>query len=472
MVTDRSALHSSSAGTQAPAAQVAPEQKEKAKAFLAANPDLRFVDVFLTDLNGVLRGKRLPAAQSLKIFDGAFRMPRSLIGVDIWGEDVFENGLIMEAGDADGLCLPLEFGLLPCPWSHQKTAQISVMMSEADGRPFPADPRQLLIKVQDVLKEKGLTPVAALEVEFYLFPQPDEGEAAERAPDMLSQFGSLCDLTALEEQSAFIDDLYAVCDLQGIKPGGVLKESGPGQFELNLHHHACAVKAADQVILLRRAIKGVAAKHGMIASFMAKPFGDRPGSGMHAHISLTNQAGSNVFAEPDNPGTDDALLNAIAGLLNAAPESLIFFAPHFNSIRRYQTSFHAPMRTSWGVDNRFAAIRVPNDPGQNRRLEHRIAGADANPYLVLAAILAGILSGMEEKMAPQAALIGSDYQESDKRMNADWRHTLPDFESGTLLSPLFGPVFTKAFAACKRQEMATIASHVTGIEYASYLKVF
>ncbi len=462
-------VDASSAGTKS---LVPAELRAGAQTFLRDHPELRFVDVFLTDLNGVQRGKRLPAPQALKVFDGGFRMPRSLVGVDIWGEDVFENGLILESGDSDGLCLPHDTGLLPCPWAQTATAQLSVMMAEADGSPFDADPRQLLMTVQDKLRVKNASPVVALEVEFYLFPKPPAGQSTEIAPSLMSEFGSLCDLTALDEQSAFIDDLYATCEQQGIQPGGVLKESGPGQFELNLLHQPCAVKAADQVMLLRRAIKGIASKHGLIASFMAKPFGDRPGSGMHAHLSLIDRNGQNVFAEPSAPGDPDQLIRAIAGLLKAAPESMIFFAPHFNSAKRYQTSFHAPVRSSWGKDNRLAAIRVPNDAGQNRRLEHRIAGADANPYLVLAAILAGVMSGLDNQLTPQAPLIGSDYQPEDRRMDADWQRTLQGFEGGTVLSPLFGPRFTKVFSACKRQEIATITSHITGFEYSTYLRAF
>lgn len=450
----------------------APELEERAGAFLSSHSDLRFVDVLLTDINGVQRAKRLPARQVLKVFTGGFRMPRSLIGVDVWGEDVFDNGLIMESGDSDGICVPIESGLLLCPWSPLRLAQLSVMMVEADGEPFAADPRQLLIATQSALKAEGKHPVAALEVEFYLFPKNDESQAADQPPAMFSPFGSLCAASSLDEQSAFIDDLYSACDVQGIDLGGVLKESGPGQFELNLQHQDCAVKAADQVILLRRAIKGTAAKHDMIASFMAKPFGDQPGNGMHAHLSLCDDDGHNVFAEPSSVQATDQLMCAIAGLLKAAPESLIFFAPHLNSYRRFQSSFHAPIRTSWGVDNRFASIRVPNDQGQNRRLEHRIAGADANPYLVLSAILTGLKLGLDEQILPQPPLVGSDYKTADKRIDADWANALNSFETGSLLSSNFGAVFSKAFSACKRQEIATMARHVTGIEYASYLRAF
>ena len=147
-----------------------PDQKLKAEAkkFLESHPEVKFVDAFLADLNGVLRGKRLPAKQALNVFDNGLRLPRSLIGVDVWGYDVMDNGLVLETGDVDGLCFPGGTGLSPCSWSGGDAAQIMLMMGDEDGGPFSADPRQLLIDMKARLAEIGLHPVAAMELEFYL----------------------------------------------------------------------------------------------------------------------------------------------------------------------------------------------------------------------------------------------------------------------------------------------------------------
>lgn len=446
--------------------------KAKAKTFIAQNPDLKFVDVFLADLNGVLRGKRLPADQAMKVFDGGLRMPRSLVGLDIWGEDVFANGLVLEEGDSDGLCIPSEFGLLPTLWTRQKTAQVQFMMAEQDGASFLADPRQLLIHVQQKLHAKGMRPVAAFELEFHLFPLPEDGGFFQIGSLSQGQFGHLCDLDRLEDLSAFFDDLYANCDAQGVALGAAAKEAGPFQFELNLHHKPDAVLASDELILLRRAVKGVARKHGLLASFMAKPFGDLPGNGMHAHVSMLDQHGENLFALPGERGRPDPLMQAVAGLLKAANESMILFAPHFNSARRFKAESHAPIRASWGTDNRIAAIRIPSDGGKNRRFEHRIAGVDANPYLVMACLLAGAAYGMENELSPGPALSGDSFSDTDPVLDADWHRSLASYEKGEVLAPEFGPLFSQVFGACKRQEFATFASKVTDFEYATYLRAF
>lgn len=449
---------------------------DQARAFLKASPELKFVDAFLTDLNGVIRGKRLPAKGALKLFEGGLRLPRSLIGVDVWGTDVFDNGLVVDTGDGDGLCVALAPGLLPVPWAKEPTAQAQMMMCEADGSPFLADPRQLLAALQRRLAALDLHPVAAIELEFYLL----SGKADENGRPLTpaSKFsgrrvadGRVYAMSEIDAYSDFFTELYAACDAQGLPLDTAVIEAGPSQFEVNLKHQANVLAAADQAILLKRAIKGVAAAHGMLASFMAKPFGDLPGNGMHVHMSMLDGKGVNAF---DGDGDKGGALfkSAIAGLIATAPEAMIFFAPHLNSWRRFQESSHAPTRAAWGYENRTAAIRVPADTGANRRFEHRISGADANPYLVLAAILAGALHGIEGKMTPPPPLEGNAYKAEAPRLALGWKAALETFAGGDVLAPMFGALMTRVFSACKRQEIAVADRRVTDFEYDSYLQTF
>lgn len=449
---------------------------DQARAFLKAAPELKFVDAFLTDLNGVIRGKRLPAKGAMKLFEGGLRLPRSLIGVDVWGSDVFNNGLVVDSGDMDGVCVALESGLQPVPWAGQPTAQALLMMCEADGSPFLADPRQLLAEMKKRLAARGLNAVAAMELEFYLLA----GEADENGRPLTpaGKFskrrvvdGRVYAMGELDAYADFFADLYAACDAQGLPLDTAVIEAGPSQFEVNLKHQDDVLRAADQAVMLKRAIRGVAAQHGLLASFMAKPFGDLPGNGMHVHMSMLNEEGENAF---DGDGDKGNLLfrRVIAGLIASAPEAMIFFAPHLNSWRRFQESSHAPTRATWGYENRTAAIRVPGDTGANRRFEHRISGADANPYLVLAALLAGALHGLDNSLAPPAPLEGNAYKSDAPSLALGWRAALDAFAGGGIIAPAFGALMTRVYVALKRQEIGVAERRVTDFEYDSYLQVF
>lgn len=449
---------------------------DAARQYLADTKDLRFVDAFLVDLNGVARGKRLPAKGAMKLFEGGLKLPRSLIGVDIWGTDVFDNGLVVDTGDQDGVGIPLDPGLVATPWAKEKTAQVQLMLAEADGSAFLPDPRQLLGALQRRLAALGLHPVAALELEFYLLSGNADDLGRPLTP--VSPFsgrrvvdGRVYAMAELDAYADFFSDLYAACDAQNLPLDTAVIEAGPSQFEVNLKHQSDILKAADQAVQLKRAIKGVAARHGLLASFMAKPFGDLPGNGMHVHMSLLDDKGANAF---DGDGEKGSTLfkQAIAGLIETAAEGMIFFAPHANSWRRFQEGSHAPTRATWGYENRTAAIRVPTDIGANRRFEHRISGADANPYLVLAALLGGVLHGVEKKLTPPPALEGNAYKSDAPRLALGWRAALDAFQSGLVLAPQFGELATRVFSACKRQEIATIERRVTDVEYDSYLSAF
>lgn len=432
---------------------------------------LKFVDAFLIDLNGVERGKRLPASDAAKIEKSGLRFPRSLIGVDIWGNDVFDNGLVVDTGDGDGLCELLPPGVMPAPWAASPTVQAQVMMREANGAAFHADPRQILVNARERAAALGFTPVAAVELEFYLLSRefdelgrplpPKSALSGKRVRD-----GRVYAMAELDAYAAFLGDLYEACDAQQLPLDAAVIEAGPSQFEVNLKHQPDIVVAADHAVWLRRAIRGVAARHGLVASFMAKPFGDLPGSGLHAHMSFLDRKGANAF---ERSATLD---QAIAGLIATMQEGMILFAPHLNSWRRFQEASHAPTRATWGRENRTASLRIPADGGVNTRFEHRVAGADANPYLVLAGILSGALHGLQGKLAPPPPLNGNAYVSEAPRLNIGWRAALDAFTQGEALSGAFGPLFLQVYSALKRQEMRVADRRVTDFEYDSYLTAF
>ena len=230
-----------------------------------------------------------------------------------------------------------------------------------------------------------------------------------------------------------------------------------------------ALKAADDAVLFKRAVRGIARRHGFIASFMAKPYGDRAGSGLHVHFSLLDGEGVNIFDDGTASGSA-TMLNAVGGLLAGMAESTLVFAPHFNSYRRLRPNSYAPTAVAWGYENRMVAIRIPGGPNKARRIEHRVSGADANPYLVLAAVLGAALAGIEARTAPADPLLPGADMGRLARLPSDWRTAVDAFEAGEIMARTFAPELRGPLVACKRQEAETFATRVSEFEYETYLE--
>lgn len=444
------------------------------KAFFDANSDIETVEAFCVDVNGVLRGKLMPAKGAAKLFDGGLRLPFSAFAVDIWGTDVPAAGLVVETGDRDGLCHPVPGSLQRVPWLPRPTAQVMLSMQGAEGAPFFGDPRHVLSRVLALFKAKGWTPVVAAELEFYLidgardahgFPQPPVSLRTGRRTEGPQNYS----LAEISEFAPVLDDVNAFCKQMKVPADATVSEAGPGQFEINLNHVPDALLAADQAVMLKRIVRGAAQKHGLDATFMAKPYGDRAGNGLHVHFSILDDSGRNIFMGKDAKGSD-ALRHAIGGLLAAMPDSTAVFAPNANSYRRFAKGSHAPTCLAWGYDNRSAAVRVPESVLEATRIEHRVPGADANPYLVLAVMLAAAYDGLVNKADPGAPLSGNIYDSGAKRLPATWEEALTLFENSGFAETYLGAPYRQLYAACKRQEKDKIESRVTSAEYDAYLR--
>ncbi|EAR49720.1 glutamine synthetase [Oceanicola granulosus HTCC2516] len=424
------------------------------------------------DLNGVLRGKRIPAEQIDNVLAGAVRMPLSICGLDIWGEDIEGSVMVFETGDADGICVPTGRGVLPMTWTSKPTALVPLWMMEEGGAPFLGDPRRALANVVERYAAKGLTPVVATELEFYLFDPADDLPAPPRSPvtgKRLMSDGALC-LDELEHFDGFLNDVYAACRNQGIPADSAISENGAGQFEVNMRHVADPLRAADDALLFKRLVRGIARQHGFAATFMAKPYGDRAGSGFHVHFSLEDRDGVNLFDDGGARGTD-MMLAAVAGLLETIQENALTFAPHENSFRRLLPGAHAPSNVAWGYENRTAAIRIPGGDSRARRIEHRVAGADANPYLVLASVLGGALLGIERDWRPPEPIEGDAYSLDLPHLPLDWATAIRAFQQGKLVPEIYARRLQRMFVEAKKQEQARFNRHVTGLEFHSYLEI-
>jgi len=413
----------------------------------------------MCDLNGVWRGKLMPAAQLEKVMGGSLRMPYSVPAIDIFGEDVADSPLVFKSGDADCLCLPTPRGPLPELWQSKAAQFVPVVMAEEDGTPSAIDPRQILAAVAGKLKAQGFTPVMAVEMEFYLVkpgPTPPQSEAQMLAIDNV------------DAHSAFFEAVYAACEAYGIPADAAISEGGAGQFEINLLHGPDPLEVADNAVFFKRIVKGVARAQGLAASFMPKPYLGQSGSGLHVHFSLLNAAGINVFDDGSAAGSD-TLRHCVNGLLSLMPASTLIFAPHLNSYRRLTPNSHAPTGIGWGYENRTSAIRIPGGSPKARRIEHRVAGADANPYLLLAVLLAGVLEGLARGKNPPAATEGNAYEAGLPQLPADWAAAILAFESSAALKAHLNPQFVETFTAMKRQERNRFAQRMSAFEVATYL---
>ncbi|QJD68005.1 glutamine synthetase [Xanthomonas campestris pv. badrii] len=442
-------------------------------ATLARIPGCASVDLLLPDTNGVLRGKRITADTLGKVYRDGVCLPMSLIATDITGNTVEETGLGYAIGDADRICRPIAGSLRAVPWAPQPMAQLLLAMHTPEGQLFEVAPRAVLQRVLAGFAARGLTPVIAVELEFYLFDAVPDAQGRPQTPrdpvtGARSASTQVYALQDLDDQRGFTDAVTAACRQQGIPADTAVAEYAPGQFEINLQHRADAVAACDEAILLKRTIKAIAQQQGTLASFMAKPFPDQAGSGLHLHVSLLDQEGNNVLAGgADAPAA--ALRHAIAGLQRHADACLLLFAPHANSYRRFVSNAFVPLDASWGFNNRTVALRIPHSDARNTRIEHRIAGADANPYLVAAAVLAAMLDGLQQPGEPTAPIVGNAYAQSVFRPRT-WQGAVDAFLGSDFIDARFGRQFRQVFGQQKQRELFDYQALVPDLDYARYLR--
>lgn len=444
-----------------------------AQPFFNSHPEIEVVETFVVDISGQFRGKWVPMASIGKALKGELRLPCSAFAVDIWGCDVLAAGLVVDTGDSDGVCIPVTNSLAIVPWLERPTAQLLLSMNNPDGSPFFGDPRQVLANVVARYAERGWTPVVASELEFYLVdPNTDNGRPLPPTSPITGlrlSSPQVYSVTEMQEFEGILAELARSCVQQKIRADTTISENGPGQYEINLNHVEDALLAADQAVLMKRLVKGMARRHGMEATFMAKPYGDCSGNGLHVHFSVLDQAGKNIFAGADGAGSL-ALRHAIGGLVATMADSMAISASNANSYRRFQAGSHAPTTSSWGYDNRSTAIRVPDSDIPATRIEHRVAGADAHPHLVIAAILAGAYQGLVEETDPGAPVEGDAYSSRVTILPNTWEAALTAFEESEFVGNRLGVRYKHLYSACKRQEKEKIEKAVSDVEYDTYLR--
>ena len=412
------------------------------------------VECIFPDMAGSSKGKILPVERFVKSFgEQSLKLADSVFGQTVSGKWIDESQII-DYVEEDVLMIPDLSTLKKLPWNKEPTAQVICDLYSNSGSPSLVAPRQVLNKIIKLLKDNDLKAVVAPELEFYLCEKNLDpniplltpvGKSGRRANGS-DVFG----IDSVNEFDIFLDDIYDYCEMLDIGVDTLVHESGPSQIEINLNH-GNPLKLADQTFMFKRAVRQVALKHNIHATFMAKPHQGQPGSSMHIHQNLVStKDDKNIFTDLEGKETN-SFYHYIGGLQEYLPDAMVFFAPYVNSYRRFVMNSSAPINTHWGFENRTVGLRVPLSSPNAKRIENRIPGADTNPYLAIAASLACGYLGIKEEIEPEKPIAGSGFER---------RHNIPKYLPDAIkrikvsdsLSEVMGREFITLFAEVKQTE--------------------
>ncbi len=443
----------------------------EAQAFLDRHPGVQAIDIILTDCHGIGRGKSIRRHELESLFASGRGLPASMFAQDVAGDDVEGTGLVLEDGGGDHRCWPIagSLGFLP----STGRGQVLISMYSPDGSGFAAEPRHALHRQVLRAQALGYQPMGALEVEFYLVDRERDGNGRmqpARYPLTGRRSGNTNTMSVdeLDEMSPFFEAVYEGAAALDLPLEALISEYACGQYELTIRYRDL-MRAADDVIIAKRLLRSTARRFGMEACFMAKPFGQMAGSGMHLHLSLADEGGANLFADPGEDVLSPLMLQAIAGVRGTIGETMAVLAPFLNSWRRFASVNYSPGNDSWGVENRTVALRVPSGSGKARHFEHRVAGVDANPYLVAAVTLGGALDGIEAKADPGPATLGNAYENAPaSSLPRDWLGAIERLEGSDFARRVLGAPLHRGFVAIKKAEYMKMALEVSEAEWALY----
>ncbi len=448
------------------------------KRFLRKHPDTDVMELLIADLPGVLRGKRIRRKEFAKTFSDGFCLPGGTVLIDSIGDVIDGIPWSADDGDPDINARIVPGSLAPVPWAQRPAAQALYRFYTRNGEPFFADPRRVLERAAEPLQKMGLRIVMATELEFYLLDAKADRPTARVSrvpgigrPQPGPQVYNPDDLWDIEN---FLNDLNDVCEAQNIPAGTTTSEFAPGQFEINLEHVDNPVLACDHGVLLKRAIKAVARQHGFVACFMAKPFEEDSGSGLHIHMSLVDKNGKNYFSQGKenmaSPPFSARLRHAIGGLAKTMAEGTAIFAPNANSYRRLRPEMFAPVEPNWGANHRNVALRVPVSDEKNLRFEHRTSGADANPYLVTSAILAGVHYGLKNKCDPGRMVEEGEVITLKRKIPNRWDDAIDKFSRSKIFPQYLGEEYCRIYALHRRDESRRFHNIVSNADFDWYMR--
>ncbi|MGN6145861.1 MAG: glutamine synthetase family protein [Mesorhizobium sp.] len=414
------------------------------------------IECITPDQAGVARGKMMPSKKFTS--NTSLALPSAVFMATISGDYPEDgNGFVYPEDDGDLKLLPDLSTLTVVPWEEDPTAAVICDLVHQDGRLVEFTPRNVLRRVLAAYDKRGLKPVVAPEIEFYLVrknPDPDYPltPPVGRSGRAIGG-GAGYSIAGVNEFDELIDDIYHFSESQGLEIDTLIHEEGAGQLEINLRH-GDPIELADQVFMFKRTIREAALKHDTYATFMAKPIQGQPGSAMHIHQSIVDKkTGRNIFTAEDG-SESDAFFHFIGGMQKHVPNALVMLAPYVNSYRRLTQAASAPVNNKWGYDNRTTAFRVPRSDPAGRRVENRIPSSDANPYLALAASLACGLIGMTNKAKAEPPVL-TTANEDEIDLPRGLLEAVDLFEADEELAAVLGKSFATTYAAIKRAEFET-----------------
>ena len=419
------------------------------------------IECLVPDLTGVARGKILPR-QKFTV-DRGMRLPEAVVAMGVTGEFPQEGPYydVISPIDRDMHLQPDPTTVRIVPWATDPTAQVIHDCYDRDGVRVPFAPRSVLRHVCELFDAQGWVPVVAPELEFYLVARNTDPDVPLKPPVGRSGRSETSrqaySIDAVNEFDPLFEDVYAYCEKMELNVDTLIHEAGAGQMEINFFHDQ-PLGLADEVFLFKRTVREAALRHDMFATFMAKPIAGEPGSAMHVHQSLLSKAsGKNIFSNEDGTPSKEFYWY-IGGLQKYTPAAMALFAPYVNSYRRLVRSNAAPINIQWGTDNRTVGIRSPVADAESRRIENRVIGADANPYVALAATLACGYLGMMNRIEPAPECKGDAYL-GEFQLPRSLGEALALLRDEKDLAEVLGSAFI------------TVYTEVKEIEFAEFMKV-
>ncbi len=413
------------------------------------------VECVVSDLTGIVRGKISPVDKFL--YEKGMHLPESVLLQTVTGDwvddDIYYS--LLDPADIDMVCIPDPDAVFLLPWTIEPTAQVIHDTYDRKGNPIMLSPRNVLKRVLALYAEQGWKPVVAPEMEFYLTMRCDDPDLPLQPPVGRSgrpETGRQSfSIEAANEFDPLFEDMYDWCEYQGLEIDTLIHEEGTAQMEINFLH-GDPLALADHVLVFKRTMREAAMKHGVLATFMAKPISNEPGSAMHLHQSIIDaNTGDNIFAQPDG-SMSDLFRHHIAGLQRYIPQLMPMFAPNVNSYRRFLPDTSAPVNVEWGMENRTCGLRIPESNAKNMRIENRLAGADANSYLAIAASLLCGYAGMMERLEPSAPCAGRAYELKNFSLPTSIETAVVAMENSAMVRRYLGDAFTDGYVAVKRAE--------------------
>ena len=397
------------------------------------------------DLNGIMRGKRVPPTSYSKIMNNGVQLPLSVQNIDIYGYDIEGSKFVFATGDKDGTATFQNAPQLLLRHLSKPVLLMPLGLTDVNGALFEGCPRAFLITVMNRARAENFVFKCGVELEFCLF--------SDKLSSPILSEPQLLSLLALDSVDAFLKDIHYMTEQLDVQIESVLSEAGIGQIEIVLSPSSDLCHLADAILVLKHSLTAYSQAKGLSVSFAAKPKKTLSGNGLHCHISMENTRSENLFAK------DEAYFNAaIAATLKLLEPATAIMAPLPASYDRLQENSHAPLNIGWGFDNRTVAVRIPNAAPEARRLELRVAGADSNPYLLFAFLVASILDGIEEMLVPPPPISGNGYEADLKRLPRDLKTALSIFENSEHMRRMMPPTLREMFIATKKQEIRLAVS--------------